>query len=257
MAQAPSNTADTLHRLSWKVAFGSLTMAVLAFTVIPFLSEQRPFIRSSILLALMCGAVFLAASLVFLVSALKKPAQAPAPTAPTATTPRPVPRWAVPLATTALWLAVLAATIVHIFYLNPLATAPQWLSISQIYDRMRGVQEFSPVNVVSLGLVALLLQAGACALHFRFLKAPGYTLRRAIGWCALGSWASLFLVWLFWSFHMGMGLADTFATSGVDHARGSAAVLALLLGAVFLIGVYGSFSPAPRRPFTRSQPAPA
>lgn len=73
-----------------------------------------------------------------------------------------------------------------------------------------------------------------------------YTILRALGFCALTVSVASFLLFLGWGWHMGMGLADTFMTTGDEHSPTAIpfGVAILALGAV---GIYGLFVPVRTR----------
>lgn len=158
---------------------------------------------------------------------------------------KPTPGVRLPLAFCALGLALAIYYGLHAFWWNPLAAAPGY-SISEIYSLLRETNQFSLAVVIVWGFIVVLLVAALPNVHEWLRGIPHYSTKRAIGFCSLAVAAACFLLFLGWGWHMGMGLADTFMTSGADHSPTAVpfGVATLLLGA---LGIYGLFVPARAR----------
>ena len=158
---------------------------------------------------------------------------------------KPTPGVRLPLAFCALGLALAIYYGLHAFWWNPLAAAPGY-SISEIYSLLRETNQFSLAVVIVWGFIVVLLVAALPNVHEWLRGMPHYSTKRAIGFCSLAVAAACFLLFLGWGWHMGMGLADTFMTSGADHSPTAVpfGVATLLLGA---LGIYGLFVPARAR----------
>ncbi|MDO4898256.1 MAG: hypothetical protein Q3965_03010 [Rothia sp. (in: high G+C Gram-positive bacteria)] len=163
----------------------------------------------------------------------------------------PSSRWVPLCAALGIWVSALALVSLHIFRWNPLAAAPT-TSLAEIYRQMSAAGEFSPTAVTFAFALAGIVQAASIALHFFFCTRPGYTRLRAFGWCLLGIWGSLLVLWLFAGWHIGMGLADTYAISGGNHARLSATSIRLVLLSLFVTALICLLRPGTRRPTQKS-----
>lgn len=236
---------EVTNRLAWRVSFISLVVALLLFIAAPLLPASNPQ-NLALMTTAGFGLVFLVAGVLYFVTELKQPTRS-IEQVRTNRSSSPPPGWRGLSLTGFIWLLGMGLLAAHFFYWNPLAAAPH-LSLQEIYAHMKLAQEFSLQAVIIAGSIALLIQLGVCALHLLWCEVASYTGMRGLGWLALGTWFSLTVTWLAWGFHMGMGLADTFAISGGDHAVAPSILVSLVMTALFLTGIYGLLRPAPRRP---------
>ncbi|MGV3016975.1 hypothetical protein [Rothia sp. 88186D007BW] len=130
----------------------------------------------------------------------------------------------------------------HVFWWDPMARAPGY-TLSEIYSLLKESQEFNLAVVMVWGLMAALLLAALPNVHEWLRGMASYSTKRAIGFCSLAVAAACFLLSLGWGWHMGMGLADTFMTSGADHSPTAVPFGVAVLG-LGVLGVYGLFVPA-------------
>lgn len=236
----------SVNRGAWRTAFISLIIALLIFIAAALLPASSPQQNIALLATAGLGLLFLVAGVLYFITELKQPTRSIEQVRANRIS-SPPPGWRGLGLTGFIWLLGMGLLAAHFFYWNPLAAAPH-LTFQEIYDQMKLAQEFSPKLVITAGSIALLIQLGVGALHLLWCEVASYTGTRAIGWLALGTWFSLTVAWLAWGFHMGMGLADTFAISGGDYAVAPSILVSVIMTALFLIGIYGLMRPAPRRP---------
>lgn len=147
-------------------------------------------------------------------------------------------------------LAILAATLLHVYVWNPLARMPG-MTLDEIYAGLAAARELpSPVLPVAWGtlwvLVALVLVVLAALPQLRIRRLM--TARRLAGIGILGVAVVAGGSW-FLGFGMGMGMADAFATSGGDAAASGPLLGLLGFGAAIaaaLVGLMPSRLPRPR-----------
>lgn len=158
---------------------------------------------------------------------------------------KPTPGVRLPLSFCGLGLVLAIYYGLHVFWWNPLATAPGY-SISEIYSLLREANQFSLAVVVVWGFIVGLLLAALPNVHEWLRGMAHYSTKRAIGFCSLAVAIACFLLFMGWGWHMGMGLADTFITTAGDTSPTAVpfGVATLLLGA---LGIYGLFVPARAR----------
>lgn len=158
---------------------------------------------------------------------------------------KPTPGVRLPLAFCGLGLVLATYYGLHVFWWNPLATAPGY-TLSEMYSLMKETNQFSLLVVIVWGFIVALLLAALPNVHEWLRGMVSYSTTRAIGFCSLAVAAACFLLFMGWGWHMGMGLADTFMTSGADHSPTAVpfGVAVLALGA---LGIFGLFVPARAR----------
>ncbi|MGV3324611.1 hypothetical protein ACED90_03840 [Rothia sp. 11254D007CT] len=158
---------------------------------------------------------------------------------------KPTPGVRLPLSFCGLGLVLAIYYGLHVFWWNPLATAPGY-TLSEIYSILSEANQFSLLVVIVWGFIVALLLAALPNVHEWLRGMASYSTTRAIGFCSLAVATACFLLFLGWGWHMGMGLADTFMTSGADHSPTAVpfGVAVLALGA---LGIYGLFAPARAR----------
>lgn len=236
----------SVNRGAWRTASISLTAALLVFIATPLLPASSPQQNIALLATAGLGLLFLVAGVLYFTTELKQPTRSIEQVRANRIS-SPPPGWRGLALTGVIWLLGMGLLAAHFFYWNPLAATP-YLSLQEIYDQMKLAQEFSLKAVITAGSIALLIQLGVGALHLLWCEVASYTGKRGLGWLALGTWFSLTVAWLAWGFHMGMGLADTIAISGGDYSVAPSIIVSLVMSALFLTGIYGLLSPAPRRP---------
>ncbi|WP_237212302.1 hypothetical protein [Rothia nasimurium] len=172
-----------------------------------------------------------------------------APSTPTRQAPsgqgRRAPGIRLPLALSGLGLLLAIYYGLHVFWWNPLAVAPGY-TLTEVYGQLAEAGEFSLVTVVGWGLTVALPLLALPWVHEWLSVIPSYTPLRAVGFCALVVAAASFLLYLGWGWHMGMGLADTFMTSGADRSP-TAIPFGVAVLALGTLGIYGLFVPARAR----------
>lgn len=158
---------------------------------------------------------------------------------------KPTPGVRLPLSFCGLGLVLAIYYGLHVFWWNPLSTAPGY-TLSEIYSILSEANQFSLLVVIVWGFIVALLLAALPNVHEWLRGMASYSTTRAIGFCSLAVAAACFLLFLGWGWHMGVGLADTFMTSGADHSPTAVpfGVAVLALGA---LGIYGLFVPARAR----------
>lgn len=158
---------------------------------------------------------------------------------------KPTPGVRLPLSFCGLGLVLAIYYGLHVFWWNPLVTAPGY-TLSEIYSLMKETNQFSLFVVIVWGFIVALLLAALPNVHEWLRGMASYSTKRAIGFCSLAVAIACFLLHLGWGWHMGMGLADTFITSGADYSPTAVpfGVATLVLGA---LGIYGLFVPARTR----------
>ncbi len=158
---------------------------------------------------------------------------------------KPTPGVRLPLSFCGLGLVLAIYYGLHVFWWNPLATAPGY-TLSEIYSLMKETNQFSLFVVVVWGFFVALLLAALPNVHEWLRGMASYSTKRAIGFCSLSVAIACFLLFLGWGWHMGVGLADTFITTGGEHSPTAIpfGVATLVLGA---LGIYGLFVPARTR----------
>ena len=236
----------SVNRGAWRTASISLTAALLVFIAAPLLPASSPQQKLALMASAGFGLLFLATGVLYFITELNQPPRSIEQVRANRIS-SPPPGWRGLALTGVIWLLGMGLLAAFDFYWSPLAAAPH-LSLQEIYAQMKLAQEFSLQAVIAAGSIALLIQLGVCALHLLWCEVASYTGTRAIGWLALGTWFSLTVAWLAWGFHMGMGLADTFALTGGDNAVAPSIIVSLVMSALFLTGIYGLLSPAPRHP---------
>lgn len=236
----------SVNRGAWRTAFISLIIALLFFIAAPLMRASSPQQNIALLATAGLGLLFLVAGVLYFITELKQPTRSIEQVRANRIS-SPPPGWRGLALTGLIWLLGMGLLATFDFYWSPLAAAPH-LSLQEIYAQMKLAQEFSLKAVITAGSIALLIQLGVGALHLLWCEVASYTGTRAIGWLALGTWFSLTVAWLAWGFHMGMGLADTFAISGGDYAVAPSILVSVIMTALFLTGIYGLLRPAPRRP---------
>lgn len=236
----------SVNRGAWRTAFISLIIALLFFIAAPLMRASSPQQNIALLVTAGLGLLFLVAGVLYFITELKQPTRSIEQVRANRIS-SPPPGWRGLALTGVIWLLGMGLLATHFFYWNPLAATP-YLSLQEIYAQMKLAQEFSLQAVIIAGSIALLIQLGVCALHLLWCGVASYTGMRGLGWLALGTWFSLTVAWLAWGFHMGMGLADTFALTGGDYAVAPSILVSVIMTALFLTGIYGLLRPAPRRP---------
>lgn len=158
---------------------------------------------------------------------------------------KPTPGVRLPLTFCVLGLLLAIYYGLHAFWWNPLATAPGY-TLSEIYSLMKETNQFSLFVVIVWGFIVALLLAALPNVHEWLRGMASYSTKRAIGFCSLSVAIACFLLFLGWGWHMGVGLADTFITTGGEHSPTAVpfGVATLVLGA---LGIYGLFAPARTR----------
>lgn len=158
---------------------------------------------------------------------------------------KPTPGVRLPLTFCVLGLLLAIYYGLHAFWWNPLAAAPGY-TLTEVYDQLAEAGEFSLPVVIVWGFFVTLLLAALPNVHEWLRGMASYSTKRAIGFCSLAVAIACFLLHLGWGWHMGMGLADTFITSGADYSPTAVpfGVATLVLGA---LGIYGLFAPARAR----------
>lgn len=236
----------SVNRGAWRTAFISLIIALLIFIAAALLPASSPQQNIALLATAGLGLLFLVAGVLYFITELKQPTRSIEQVRANRIS-SPPPGWRGLALTGVIWLLGMGLLAAFDFYWSPLAAAPH-LSLQEIYAQMKLAQEFSLKAVITAGSIALLIQLGVGSLHLLWCEVASYTGTRAIGWLALGTWFSLTVAWLAWGFHMGMGLADTFAISGGDYAVAPSILVSVIMTALFLTGIYGLLRPAPRHP---------
>lgn len=158
---------------------------------------------------------------------------------------KPTPGVRLPLAFCVLGLLLAIYYGLHAFWWDPLAAAPGY-TLSEIYSLLREANQFSLAVVIVWGLIVVLLVAALPNVHEWLRGMASYSTKRAIGFCSLSVAIACFLLFVGWGWHMGMGLADTFMTTGGEHSPTAVpfGVATLVLGA---LGIYGLFVPVRAR----------
>ena len=158
---------------------------------------------------------------------------------------KPTPGVHLPLTFCVLGLLLAIYYGLHAFWWNPLAVAPGY-TLTEVYDQLAQAGEFSLPVVIVWGFFVTLLLAALPNVHEWLRGMASYSTKRALGFCSLSVAIVCFLLFLGWGWHMGMGLADTFMTTGGDHSPTAVpfGVATLVLGA---LGIYGLFVPARTR----------
>ncbi|WP_237207131.1 hypothetical protein [Rothia nasimurium] len=158
---------------------------------------------------------------------------------------KPTPGVRLPLTFCVLGLLLAIYYGLHAFWWNPLAAAPGY-TLSEIYSLLKETNQFSLLVVVVWGFFVALLLAALPNVHEWLRGMASYSTKRAIGFCSLAVAIACFLLFLGWGWHMGVGLADTFITTGGEHSPTAVpfGVATLVLGA---LGIYGLFVPARTR----------
>lgn len=241
-----SELPASINRIAWRTAFISLTVALLFFIAAPLMRASSSQQNLVLMVTACFGLLFIVAGVLYFITELKQPTRSIEQVRANRIS-SPPPGWRGLALTGVIWLLGMGLLAAFDFYWSPLAAAPH-LSLQEIYDQMKLAQEFSLKAVITAGSIALLIQLGVGSLHLLWCEVASYTGTRAIGWLALGTWFSLTVAWLAWGFHMGMGLADTFAISGGDYAVAPSILVSVIMTALFLTGIYGLLHPAPRHP---------
>ncbi|HWR84817.1 MAG TPA: hypothetical protein VN200_02355, partial [Rhodoglobus sp.] len=149
------------------------------------------------------------------------------------------------VALAAVILAVVAAGILHITVWNPLAKVPG-MTLDEIYSTLRSANELPPpVFLTVWALSGAVSAVGVLVLAFaptRRLRAAAST-RRVAGVALAGIAGTALSVWVA-GFSMGMGIADTFMTSGAD-AAGTGTLLVFIGVAAGIPAVLLALVPGP------------
>lgn len=241
-----SQLPASINRIAWRTAFISLIIALLFFIAAPLMRASSSQQNLVLMVTACFGLLFIVAGVLYFITELKQPTRSIEQVRANRIS-SPPPGWRGLALTGVIWLLGMGLLAAFDFYWSPLAAAPH-LSLQEIYAQMKLAQEFSLKAVITAGSIALLIQLGVGTLHLLWCEVASYTGTRAIGWLALGTWFSLTVAWLAWGFHMGMGLADTFAISGGDYAVAPSILVSVIMTALFLTGIYGLLRPAPRHP---------
>ena len=152
-------------------------------------------------------------------------------------------------------LALCAVSILHVAVWNPLARVPD-LTLDEIYAALAAAQEATGVNVV-LGAQAVLAMLGVVVLLVLVLvplRRPVLGTARRIVATGFLLLAGTTLVGFVAGFSMGMGLADTFATSGGDAA--ASGPLLAITGQLALVGALLAATLRPATPRAALLPPP-
>ncbi|MFC6352720.1 hypothetical protein ACFP6B_02280 [Rothia nasimurium] len=242
----PRPVANTLNAVFRWLLIGSA--AVFALAISGAIALPHPVsIQFASLINWAAGLSFLAGAAALLGVGISEIFRAsPATEAKTSTLQgKPTPDVRLPLTFCVLGLLLAIYYGLHAFWWNPLAAAPGY-TLSEIYSLLKETNQFSLLVVVVWGFFVALLLAALPNVHEWLRGMASYSTKRAIGFCSLSVAIACFLLFLGWGWHMGVGLADTFITTGGEHSPTAIpfGVATLVLGA---LGIYGLFVPARTR----------
>lgn len=242
----PRPVANTLNAVFRWLLIGSA--AVFALAISGAIALPHPVsIQFASLINWAAGLSFLAGAAALLGVGISEIFRAsPATEAKTSTLQgKPTPGVRLPLTFCVLGLLLAIYYGLHAFWWNPLAAAPGY-TLSEIYSLLKETNQFSLLVVVVWGFFVALLLAALPNVHEWLRGMASYSTKRAIGFCSLSVAIACFLLHLGWGWHMGVGLADTFITTGGEHSPTAVpfGVATLVLGA---LGIYGLFAPARAR----------